>query len=298
MNPQVPPAFFQPLPEIAALRLSDHGRVFSYGPDASPAFRRYLGSGDPALGLWSFFVNRQVLAPYANLIDRVATFEAKDITAFVPRPPELQAHDYDPARVGPILDRLRNAAVVHVMSLDALADPALALVARVATGRPELDIHVYRLHGSWPAVHAACRAHPARDREDALRGPFGPGFEPARDVVLEATDLTAGCASGTARRVGGLAGDETYEVTLDGGGGHLVVRQSHARGWKAWVDGRPAPVLRANGKHLAVPVGPGTHEVRLQYVAPGRRAGIVISLVSLALTLAVLGRSARRVRPS
>ena len=40
-------SFFDPLPEIAALRLDDldGGRVFSYGLDHSPAFREVLGRG-------------------------------------------------------------------------------------------------------------------------------------------------------------------------------------------------------------------------------------------------------------
>jgi membrane protein YfhO len=292
MNPQVPTAFFQPLPEMGALGLAGQGRVFSYGPDTSPAFHRFLASGEPGLGLWSFFVNRQVLAPYANIVDRVETFEAKDITAFVPRPQELQPEDYDPRRVGLVLNRLRNAAVTHVMSLDRLADPALTLVARVPTGRPGLDIHVFRLQGSWPRVYAACHAVAALDPDDALQHPFRAGFDPTRDVALEGSVASAGaaggCTSGTARRVDGVAGDEAYDVALEAGSGHLVVRQSHARGWRAWVDGVPAPVVRANGKHLAVAVGAGRHQVRLQYVAPGRRAGLVVSLMSLAAGLALL----------
>ena len=100
--------------------------------------------------------------------------------------------------------------------------------------------------------------------------------------------------------MGGVAGDETYAVALEAGSGHLVVRQSHARGWRARVDDAPAPVLRANGKHLAVPIGAGRHEVRLAYVAPGRRFGLIVSLLSLVVTLALFvggGRQARARRP-
>ena len=87
---------------MRALRLDtlSGGRVFSYGLDASPTFRRFLVSGTPGLGLWSFFLSRQALAPYANVIDRIELAEGKDLTAFVPRAPELAAEDYDPARIG------------------------------------------------------------------------------------------------------------------------------------------------------------------------------------------------------
>src|SRR4029079_3501917 len=64
LNPQVSPRFYEPLPEMAALRLGQSGRVFTYGPDESPAFQRFLQSGIESTGLWSFFLNRQLLAPY------------------------------------------------------------------------------------------------------------------------------------------------------------------------------------------------------------------------------------------
>ncbi len=39
----------------------------------------------------------------------------------------------------------------------------------------------------------------------------------------------------------------------------------------------PAPVLRANGKHRAVAVPAGKHEVVLRYEPPGLAAGIGLS---------------------
>jgi hypothetical protein len=49
----------------------------------------------------------------------------------------------------------------------------------------------------------------------------------------------------------------------------------------------PQPVLRANGKHRAVAVNAGRHEVVLRYEAPGLLPGIALSLLAL-VTAAVL----------
>ena len=76
-----------------------------------------------------------MLAPYANVLDRVESPEAKDLTAFVPRPPELPAEEYDPERVASILPRLRNAAVSRLVSLDPLSHPDLRLLAAVPRDR-------------------------------------------------------------------------------------------------------------------------------------------------------------------
>ena len=80
---------------------------------------------------------------------------------------------------------------------------------------------------------------------------------------------------------GGAGGEERFEVETNASG-YLVVRDSYARGWRARVDGVPAPVLRANGKHRAVAIPAGKHQVVLRYGAPGLGAGVAVSLVSLA----------------
>lgn len=94
----------------------------------------------------------------------------------------------------------------------------------------------------------------------------------------------AACRNASARRTHALPAEESFEVEGDGEG-LLVVRSSFARGWRAAVDGRPAEVLRANAKHMAVPVPAGRHRVDLRYVAPGLRAGLAVTAVAALATL-------------
>jgi hypothetical protein len=283
MNPQTSPSFFAPLPEMAALRLADleGGRVFSYGVETSPAFRRMLARGGPHQSLASFYVNRQVLGPYANVVDRVETPEATDLTSFVPRPRELGPEAYEPGAVAVLLPWLRQAAVVRVLSLDPLEHPDLELVARVDAGAGT-TIHAYSVRNAWPRAFVACRAR-AASREEAYDLPYQAGFDPSHEVALE-EPAAAGCARGRTTREVLSPRAERYLVEADGPG-LLVMRDSFARGWRAEVDGRGAPVLRANGKHRAVPVPAGRHEVRLRYAPPGLEAGFVLS----ALSAVVLG---------
>ncbi len=268
MNPQVTPGFYALLPEMRSLRLDalSGGRVFSYGLDASPTFRRLLVSGTPGLGLWSFFLSRQALAPYANVIDRIELAEGKDLTAFVPRAPELAAEDYDPARVGEILGRLRSAAVTRVVSLDRLSHPDLGLIAEIPAGPPAVVLRVYALAASWPRDYVACRVVPAAGGEEALGAALAPDVRPDHDVVLEAP-APAACTRGSVTLVSLVPGREEYDVDSDGPA-VFVTRASFAPGWTATVDDQEAVVLRANGKHRAVPVAAGRHRVRLRYVPP------------------------------
>jgi len=295
LNPQASPRFFELLPELAALHLDalDGSRVFTYGADWSPAFLAFLRAPVPHKGLWSFFVSRQLLSPYANVLDRVELAQAKDVTAFVPHPPELDAVEYAPAAFGRIGPRLRQAAVTRVLSLDPLEDPALTLLARIPAGPPGLAIHAYAMEG-WPRAFVACRVQALPDPSSAYWASVELGFDPRRDVALE-RPAPADCGSGSARRTRVLPAEESFEVDADG---HalLVVRASFARGWRAAVDGRPAEVLRANAKHLAVPVPPGHHLVELRYRAPGLRPGLAVTALAALITVALAAFPGRRRR--
>lgn len=77
--------------------------------------------------------------------------------------------------------------------------------------------------------------------------------------------------------------------------GYLVLGESWAPGWRAWVDGRAAPILRANSVHRAVAIPPGRHQVEFRYVPADFRLGLYVSGVALAVLLAaVVGRTGVR----
>jgi uncharacterized membrane protein YfhO len=68
--------------------------------------------------------------------------------------------------------------------------------------------------------------------------------------------------------------------------GLLVVRNAFDKGWRATVDGRPAPVLVADYVDQGVAVPAGSHVVDLTYHDGAIGAGLLVSAVSW---LALLG---------
>jgi hypothetical protein len=77
--------------------------------------------------------------------------------------------------------------------------------------------------------------------------------------------------------------------------GYAVLLDAWSAGWSATVDGKPAPILRADVVARAVPVGAGEHVVAFRYRTPGLRAGAVVSLGAW-LALLGLAMTARRRR--
>lgn len=298
LNPQVPAAYFDLLPETRALGLDgEERRVFSYGVEQSPAFARLRASGGAGRTLATAFVSHQVLSPFGNALHRIEVVEGTDPQLVVPRGRELAPAYFAPARVADLVPFMRNAAVTHVVSLDPLDHPDLGLMARVPLGPPGLDLLAYRLGSTAPRAFVACRAVAVPTQRAALAAPYEAGFDLARDVALEEADPRAGrapCATGSARRLAGAPTSSVFEVEADGDG-LFVLRESHASGWKASVDGHEVRVLRANGKHRAVAVPAGRHELRLRYEPPGLAGGLLVSLLAALVALAtIVGRGRGR----
>ena len=301
LNPQAPAEFFDLRGPLRAERLDQlgGGRVFVHAPLASRGFRAWLAARPPGVDLNGFYLSRQILDPYNNVIDQVETAVSPDRTGLVPQPPEVDLAEVPAERLVAVLPLLRRAAVTRVLSYDPLVHRDLALRARAPVARTGLAVHVFELAGAWPRTHVACRVHVAATRAAAAAA-YAEGFDPWHDVALEegqappagaASPRPTGCSTGRVETLAAAAGEERYVVESDGPG-FLVVRSSHARGWRATVDGRATDVLRADGRHRAVAVAAGRHELVLRYHPPGLALGLALSAASaVALALLVARRA-------
>lgn len=66
----------------------------------------------------------------------------------------------------------------------------------------------------------------------------------------------------------------------------LVLTDSYDAGWRVSVDGREAPLLRADVAFRAVALNPGAHRVEFIYRPRGLRVGLFLSLIAL---IAIVG---------
>ena len=73
---------------------------------------------------------------------------------------------------------------------------------------------------------------------------------------------------------------------------YLVVAENWYKDWRATVNGKPVPLLRAQNTLLSVEVPPGTTEVGFEFRSPEYEKGRLITLISLAI-IAGLGVAAK-----
>ena len=144
---------------------------------------------------------------------------------------------------------------------------------------------IYEVPDPWPRVFFTTEVD-VRASDEAAREALREG-EP-RAIVFGAdaqslADLAR--SSEPAFEALALEGEALHRlsVELDGAQaeGVVIFNEAWDPGWRATVDGEPAPVLRANLLHRAVPVPAGAHEVVLVYRPPGLRALSLLWLLTL-----------------
>jgi hypothetical protein len=184
-------------------------------------------------------------------------------------------------------DCLFGRTNVKYLILPAGAGSAVARpVAPVWNGSPQPSF-LYENGCFLPRAYVAGRALIGADASDTLSRLSDPKFDARHEVLLAAGSEPAPAVEGS-----DAAGEVTIlerlpnAVTLQADllrPGYVVLLDRFDPNWRATLDGREAPIFRANQLFRAVYCGPGQHEVRFYYRQHGLKPGLAISLVTLAL---------------
>ena len=67
--------------------------------------------------------------------------------------------------------------------------------------------------------------------------------------------------------------------------GVLTSSIPYSKGWRAYIDGKKAPVIRTNSAFVGLKVPAGRHKVSFVYQTPGLKLGILISFTTLVIVL-------------
>ncbi len=63
----------------------------------------------------------------------------------------------------------------------------------------------------------------------------------------------------------------------------LFLSDSYFPGWKAYINGKPTKILRANYMFRAIVIGPGKHQVRFEYDPLSFKLGLAVTLTTILL---------------
>jgi len=157
----------------------------------------------------------------------------------------------------------------------------------------ETPVRVFAVPDPMPRAYVVSGVRIA-DALSAIEVVTDTGFDPRREVVLDADaqQAAAAPAHGPAGRAE-IVARRSDRLTLSVWAAVpsvLVVTEAFDPGWRAWVDGRPQPVWRANAIFRGIAVGPGEHRVEMRYRPPAVAWGAGASLLGVVLTGLLIGR--------
>ena len=153
---------------------------------------------------------------------------------------------------------------------------------RVLSGRA-VDVYVNR--GAFPRAFFVSRAQVVADHGKAWEAIHADDFDPRQTVILEQADTRPSPPSSSQAANAEVAfvryGLNRLELTVDStGSGWLVLTDVYYPGWRATIDGRPTPVLRADYTFRAVSVPAGKHDISMAFAPRTWTIGLALSLIT------------------
>jgi hypothetical protein len=138
---------------------------------------------------------------------------------------------------------------------------------------------------------------------NTLTAVFQPNFDGSKIVVLssEAKPLVTATNPTNARVLNSKFTTQRVDIEVEASEPSLVVvAQTYYHNWRAYVDGRPAPLLRANHAFQAIQVPAGRHYIRLAYEDLAFQFGAAVSIcmaVNCFICLHLLRKRQFRLQP-
>jgi Bacterial membrane protein YfhO len=122
---------------------------------------------------------------------------------------------------------------------------------------------------------------------DDLRDLVDPGFDARTSAIVERDPIRAPSVGFVgAVRVLEERSDRIVLEASANGPALLTLIEGALRGWRAWVDGRPAVVERVNALFIGTEVPAGTHRIEFRFLPASAVVGVCISaLTSLLIVL-------------
>ena len=206
----------------------------------------------------------------------------------------------------PLVQLLRLGSVEYALLRRFPPAPGLDWIGP-APNATTLPVRVYRVRDALPRAYLVREAIFLPLGQPTIARLLSPDHDPTRQVVLE----SSGAERVRVAEPVGLAGADPQPsgeakllrrdalhveiAATTSVPAYLVLTDSYNPDWKVTVNGKPAPLLRANQMFRAVALSPGTHRITFRYRPLSLQWGAAVTLMAaLAIGLFAWRRPGRR----
>jgi hypothetical protein len=161
-------------------------------------------------------------------------------------------------------------------------------------------LHVYENPDALPRAYLAYHVEEVPDAQAALLRLTKSDYDPARSTVVEGP-LPVVSLPGAGISPADIRLYSAQRVVVDCDSAQdaaLVLTDSYYPGWRAFVDGKEAPILHGNYLFRAVPVTRGRHTVEFVYSPDSFKIGLLVSGATMLAMLLAVAFTIRRRRKS
>ncbi len=147
----------------------------------------------------------------------------------------------------------------------------------------------YQNNNVFPHAFLVGKYRVIKDEKQILKTIFSDDFNPRTEIILEDDPkiLKTNGNIGSAKIVN--YNPNSMEISIDSkSSGLLLLTDNYDKDWKASVDGKSVPILRANYTFRAIAVDKGRHNVKFWYDPWGFNLGVYLAMGGLIGILAMI----------
>lgn len=284
----VPPDEFAPAGIVEAVRYSAKGgRIYPFHPSYQGRGQFLSGSDRRSL--------RSLLWPNTNVLygtPSILGMEALE-PGYISRLQEAlwesgARFDEGGVHASEAWTRLvAGAGASLVVSFLPIDGPGIEQVASFAVPAGNRNVRLYRVTEPVPRLRLVHPRNPHPGAPEDGPGLTGPPEGEAETLPESSGPASTRDASESVALASETSDDLEFDVSLSSSG-LLVVNDAFHPGWKAWVDGRRAPVIDVDSRARAVRLAAGRHHVSMRFAPLSVTLGLVLTAVTAA-GIAVLG---------